>query len=136
MERLKLGGERRAERTSNVEQGLDPQSITDETKPPRVDVPEREGEHASEALERGLEPQRVDGFEHDLRIRVPFPRDPEAQRVQLRADLGRVVDLSVVGHAVAAGSRPHGLPASFAEIHDGQSAMPEAEARLRIEESS
>ena len=55
---------------------------------------------------------------------------------QVSANLRRVVDLTVVGDAVATRSRPHRLPPRITEVDDRKPSVPETDAGFAIEEGS
>ena len=91
-ERLRLGGEEQRPRQARVVERLLPEAVAGEQEPSPRAVPEREGEHALEALEAGG-PLLLVGVEDHLGVR---PRREEVSpSPQVVAQLAGVVDLPV-----------------------------------------
>jgi hypothetical protein len=133
-ERAKLGGKRNAKGALDVEQGLNPEAISNQRKSLRFAVPKREREHPPEPLQRIVQAPCLYRFQDHLGVRMSAPHHPDTPPLQVLANLGRVVDLTVVGDAVSPRVRPHRLLAPLAEIHDRQPSMAEPNAHLAVEE--
>ena len=91
-QRFDLGAEGDARGGRAVIERLDAEPIADEEQPALRLVPQREGEHAAEAIDRAVAPLLVRVHDH-LGVRVRA--EPVAVRLELGADLGEVVDLAV-----------------------------------------
>ena len=91
-QRLRLRGEVEDVADLGVVERLDPEAVARAEQLLLALVPERVGEHAAQAVERVRAPAVV-GAHHDLGVAV----GPEAAAADLRAQLGVVVDLAVVG---------------------------------------
>ena len=92
-QRLQLGPEDDAAAGHlGVVERLDAEAVARQHQTPRVRVPQREREHAAEAVHAAFSPLLV-AVDDDLRVGA----GPEAMagRRQLRAHLGEVVDLAV-----------------------------------------
>ena len=89
---LDLGPEDDPARHRGVVERLDAEPVAREQEPPRVRVPDREGEHAAEAVDAVLAPLLVAVRDH---LGVGVGPEAVAVRDQLAADLGEVVDLAV-----------------------------------------
>ena len=95
---------------------LDAEVVAGQGEPLLVAVPDRQPEHAVEAVERVVPPLR-ERLEHDLGVGVG--REGAAERLQLGAQVEVVVDLAVVGDHVAPVGGVHRLLA-VGDVDDGQ----------------
>jgi hypothetical protein len=103
-DRLDLAGEQQGlARAAGVRDAgdverLDAEVVAGQRQPLLVTVPDRQAEHAVEAVE-GLGAPLREGLQHDLGVRVG--REGAPQALELGAQVEVVVDLTVVGDAVA-----------------------------------
>ena len=111
-----------------VVQRLDAVAVARQEQLPLPAIPEREGEHAVEALERTGCPTGRERVEHHLGVRLR----PEtvARRFQLGPQLAEVVDLAVVAEHIALVADDHRLMPGRREIDDRQPAVTQADAAL------
>ena len=114
-QRLRRGGEAETARRFVVVQRLDAQTVAREEQ--RVAVPDREGEHAVQALDTGFAPFKVRP-QNDLGVAVGA--EGMAERDQLGAQLGVVVDRAVEHQRGAGRGIQHGLRGFFGKIDDRQ----------------
>ena len=114
-----------------VVEGLFSEAITDEMEQACLAVPEGKGELAGHALHRGHDAPGDEGRKHHLGVGVTAKG--LAQRLEVPAQLGEVVDLAVEDDQVAAIVRPHGLVALDREIEDRQASMTQRHTGLGVE---
>src|SRR5258708_22054858 len=91
-------------------------------------VPQREGEHTDETLQRARHPPMPDGIQQRLRIGVPAPVRAGSACLELAANIEVIIDLAVESDREAPAVAVHRLGAGFGEIENRQSAMAESNA--------
>ena len=94
-------------------------------------VPQREGEHADGALDRGLDAPERAGFQQHLGIGIAAHRP--AGGCKLAADVAVIVDLAVEGDDVAPVGRMHRLRAAGTEIDDREPALRQHRAAFGLD---
>src|SRR5207302_5734389 len=107
---------------------LDAHAVAHEMQAPLGAVPQREGEHAHEALDRGVETPCLKGGKNDFRIGVSAPGRSKSAALQLFADRQKVVDLAVEDDREAAGGGLHRLMTGRREIDDREAPESERDA--------
>ena len=128
-QRLRLGGEVQDVAHLGVVEGLDTEAVAHAEQLLLPLVPDRVGEHTPEAVERCRAPAVVRTHD-DLRVGSGPPGAP-----QLVAQLGVVVDLSVVGQP-APGLVLHGLMPGRAGIDDRQPPVAEPHVAALVDPGS
>src|SRR5258708_3550130 len=91
-------------------------------------VPQREGEHTDETLQRARHPPMPDGMQQRFRIGMPAPVRAGSACLELAANIEVIVDFSVEGDREAAAVAAHRLGSGFGEIEYRQPAMAESNA--------
>ena len=94
-------------------------------------VPQREGEHAHRAHQRGLQPPGLDPGQQGLGVRGALPA--RARGLELAPPSPVVVELAVEGQHVPARRRDHGLVARRREVQDRQAAVRQGDTRRRVD---
>ena len=107
-----------------------PEAVAREEEPAPHPVIDAEGEHAVEAARQLLAPGAI-ALQQHLGVGVAG-EEPVAARLELRAQLGVIVDLAVVDNRDLALGVPHGLR-PMREVDDGEAPVPEEEAGLRLQ---
>ena len=98
-QRLELGAEQKRRAHPAVIQRFFAQSIAGEMQHALVSIPHRERKHSVEALKRILDTPHLDRSEEHFGVAVPAPAVPT--RGQLAAELGEVVNLTVIRNDIA-----------------------------------
>ena len=128
--RLQLRGEGKESLPLGVVERLDPGTVAHEEQRPLLPVPNREREHADEALHRPAHPPPFEARQHHLGVGVPAKRDV-AQLVQ---QFAVVVDLTIEFDDVPAARRRHRLRAGRRQIDDLQAAEGERDSARVVDE--
>src|SRR5258708_15169615 len=89
-------------------------------------VPQREGEHTDETLQRARHPPMPDGIQQRLRIGVPAPVRAGSACLELAANIEVIIDLAVESDREAPAVAGQRLGAVFGGIENRQSAMGES----------
>ena len=129
-QRLELGGEREPASDPAVVEGLLPEPVPDQVELALAAVPECDGEHALDRLERAIDAPLLDGPEEHLGVRPAAEGDALAGEPVSEGAV--VVDLAVVVDDPPAVGGHHGLRAVRAEPHHRQPAVPEAQPALGV----
>ena len=130
LEGLQLGGKDHAPVLPPEIERLDAEPVANEAQRARSAIPQREGEHADETLDRGLDAPFGDGLDQNLGVGM----SPEAApaRLELWAEIAGIVDLAVIGDDAGAAARHHRLRARRRKIDDGEPRMAERDAGLGV----
>src|ERR1051325_1869390 len=98
-QRLQLRAEQEHVARPAVIEGFLAETVPHQVHYPIPAIPEREREHADESLYRVLDPELLKGCEHHFRVGVAAK--PMAERLQVLAQLGEVIDLPIEADLVA-----------------------------------
>ena len=110
---------------------LDAETIARQMQPPLSAVPQREGEHTNTAPQRRLQAPLFDRGQDHFGIGMAAEAMP--QRFQFAAQLGKVIDLAVVGDDEPTACRNHRLVAFLRQVDDRQPLVAERHPRRRID---
>ena len=78
-------------------------------------MPNRDREHADESFNRDEAPMAQ---RREYHLGISAAAKSMSMRLELRSDLGKVVDLAVENHDEVPVSRDHGLVAQFGQVQD------------------
>ena len=128
-ERLGLRGERQRLLVPLEVKWLHAEAVARAEQLAARSVPQREREHAVEALEAARTPAPVGGEDH---LGVAGAREPIPQRLELGAQLDVVVDLTVVRDPGAGLGPAHRLVAGRREVDDRKPSMREPDREVGV----
>ncbi len=117
-QRLQLGAEQEQPAELCPVQRLDAEPIANERQRAVAAVPHRDREHADQPLDRRLDAERGEGFQHHLGVGMAAKAN--AARLEFGAQLVVIVDLAVVDDDEAAVGGDHRLVAGRREIDNGK----------------
>jgi hypothetical protein len=120
-QRLDLRGEDDALPVVDVVERLDPEPVTGEHQPTPPPIPEGERKHPPQRVQERGPAVLVEMRDH---LRVAVGRQAVPAAAQVRREILRVVDLTVVHDDDVAGLVRHGLRAAL-DVDDAQAAHPE-----------
>ena len=126
-ERLQFRGEHDASVGASPIERLDAEPVAAEREHPLAPVEHREGEHADQPLHCVAHAPRGEPLDHHLGVGVAA--EAVAGKLQLRAELARVVHLAVIGEREPSVGRQHRLRAGRAQVDDGKPRVTEREPR-------
>ena len=131
-QRLQLGAEQERPATVPVVQRLLAHAVARQEQRAFGGIPQREREHAVQALQRTLDAPVAYRREQGFGVRMPAPVEAGARRVELGAQVAVVVNLAVVGNDETPARRHHRLVTGWGRIENGQPAMGEPDAGRRV----
>ncbi len=137
-QRLQLRSEEEIASGPAVVQRLLAKTVADELEKPFLPVPQSEGEHSDNPVQRRFQAPRRNGLDQGFGIgrAAPAALGRMAGGLELRPQLRVIVDFSIVGDDKAAIARVHWLVAHFRQIDDRQPPVAKADARGHIEPDS
>ena len=99
-----------------------------------LSVPEDDSKHPNTTPDRIIEPPSLNGCEQNFSVGMTTERSQGRMSAKFKiASKGlEVVYFSVEGDYIAAAHRMHWLMAVYGQIHDGEAAKTQSDARLRV----